>query len=58
MSTGFLTEWIHATVSGISGSRVAISAVASRSGFGTGTEYQPRASATSDIVSVPLAARL
>ena len=58
ISTGFFTEWIQATCSGISGSRVAISAVASTSGFGTGTEYQPSASATSDIVSVPLPARL
>src|SRR6185295_4503946 len=56
--TGFRTEWIQATCSGISGRRVATSAVASTSGRGTGTEYQPSASARSPIVSRPLAARL
>ena len=53
ISTGFLTEWIHATCSGMSGSRVAISALASTTGLGTEIEYHPSASAMSLIVSVP-----
>ena len=35
ISTGFLTEWIHATDSGASGTRVTTSAVISTTGFGT-----------------------
>ena len=58
ISTGLRTEWSQATESGISGRRVATSAVASTSSLGIGTEYQPSASARSDIVSVPPAARL
>ena len=58
ISTGLRTEWIQATESGMSGRRVAISAVASTASFGTGTEYQPSASARSENVSVPPPARL
>ena len=58
ISTGFRTEWIQDTASGTSGSRVTTSAVASTTGLGTGTEYQPRAAARSAAVSVPPPARL
>ena len=57
ISTGLRTLWIQAVAAG-SGSRCTTSAVASTARSGTGTEYQPSASARSLIVSVPRAARL
>ena len=58
LRTGLRTAWIQDAAVGSFGIRATTSAVASSAASGIGNEYQPSASATSPILSVPRAARL
>ena len=58
MRTGLRAASIIEATSGTSGARATSSATASTAREGTGTVYQPRASARSPMVTAPLPARL